>query len=503
MRATSVFNGLHVVSDLHLGGEPPQGQQRPEHQIFDQGETFAALVAHLLKKPKGETHGLVINGDLVDFLAERIGQRNPAYFDPGGASAALDRIFRDPSFSRVWDALKEFVAEKNRLLIITLGNHDLELALPWVREQLVTELSGGDDAARGRITLCFEPDGFRCRVGNADVLCVHGNEVDTWNVTDYEALRRVCRDAGRGGAVTAWTPNAGTKLVIDVMNPVKERYAFVDLLKPEAGGVLPTLLVLDPRQVARVGDAIPSAARLGWDQLRRVMGFLSEGEKAALGAGRAAPAGVLRAMLGGTFGPAALPRPDSHGLEALLLRTETQFKEGVEPMSVLAGSDGLEFLGFGRALWNLIARKGEDEVLREALERLKADASFDLTRADDAYRALDAQVPDDIDFLVTGHTHLARALPLRGEGRFYFNSGAWVRLIRLIDAQLSDKAAFQPVYAAIKQGRMVTLDSVPDLVLRRPTVVTFWADDEGTHGELRHMAGGKPEPVDRSHFVRR
>jgi hypothetical protein len=395
------------------------------------------------------------------------------------------------------------VAEKNRLLIITLGNHDLELALPWVREQLLAELSGGDDAARGRITLCFESEGYHCRVGNADVLCVHGNEVDAWNVTDYEALRRVCRDAGRGGAVTPWTLDAGTKLVNDVMNPVKARYAFVDLLKPETQGVLPTLLVLDPRQVTRVGDAIPSGARLGWDQLRRAMGFLSEGEKIALDAGRAAPAGLLRAMLGGAFGPAALPRPDSHGREALLLRTEDQFKEGVEPLNLLAGSDGLEFLGFGRALWNLITRKGEDEVLREALERLKTDASFDLTQADDSYRALDATVPDDIDFLVTGHTQLERALPLRGEGRFYFNSGAWVRLIHLAEEVLPSKEAFGPVYQAIKGGHMAALDGLPGLVQRRPAVVTLWADDQGTHGELRHMAGGKPESVKRSHFVRR
>ena len=30
-----------------------------------------------------------------------------------------------------------------------------------------------------------------------------------------------------------WGPNAGTKMVKDVMNEVKRRYAWIDLLKPE------------------------------------------------------------------------------------------------------------------------------------------------------------------------------------------------------------------------------------------------------------------------------
>ena len=43
----------------------------------------------------------------------------------------------------VWKALKKFVRTKDRRLIITLGNHDLELALPWVREHLLGLIAGG------------------------------------------------------------------------------------------------------------------------------------------------------------------------------------------------------------------------------------------------------------------------------------------------------------------------------------------------------------------------
>ena len=90
----------------------------------------------------------------------------------------------------MFDALTQFVARVNRSLIFTLGNHDIELALPWVRAHLVDLLSGNDDAAKGRITLALDGAGYACSVAGSSILCVHGNEVDTWNVTDYERLRR-------------------------------------------------------------------------------------------------------------------------------------------------------------------------------------------------------------------------------------------------------------------------------------------------------------------------
>src|SRR5262249_38818395 len=135
-------------------------------------------------------------------------------------------------------------------------------------EQLVQELSGGSPAARGRVRLAFEEGGFSCRVGGAKVIAVHGNEVDAWNVTDWEQLRRIGEEATRAGAAPAWTPNGGTKLVIEVMNGIKARSPFVALLKPEGGAVAPTLLVLDPFLAAKVGAAVPAWARSRLDRVR-------------------------------------------------------------------------------------------------------------------------------------------------------------------------------------------------------------------------------------------
>jgi UDP-2,3-diacylglucosamine pyrophosphatase LpxH len=500
------FDELHVISDLHLGGE--QG-----FQIFDQGQRVTRLVNHLRRRPNKLHVGLVINGDLVDFLAER---RTTTYFDPVGATAELERIFRDPAFVPVWQSLQRFASTSKRSLIITLGNHDLELSLPWVQEQLLRKLSGDKAAARGRITLAFDGQGYRCRVGKATVLCTHGNEVDTWNVTPYEALRRIGRDAQLGTVRTDWVPSSGARLVIDVMNDIKETYPFVDALKPEVGAVIPTLLALDPRLAAKAGSALPSFARRGWDALRRSTGFLGQGDVAP----GPTPEGGLARMLSDTFGEDGRQAIRYDDLDFLLEETEVRLMQGIEPMQLVTASDGAEFLGIIGAVRNLFKRKGRSEVLREALEGLGKDQNFELKLADATYLALNQRATPEVDFLISGHTHLERALPLSGQNRFYYNSGTWARLIRLTPEILGDSGRFKSFYDAIERtaiertaakGTAITrtdgmaeLDKLPNVVLRVPTVVSIWVEREKVRSELRHVAdSGEPpyECVNGSQFV--
>lgn len=94
MRTEATFHALHVVSDLHLGGE--QG-----FQIFDQGAVLKGLIEHLTKGPSEEPVALVLNGDVVDFLAEP----QARYLDPERAAGKLSRIIQDPAFAPVWAAL--------------------------------------------------------------------------------------------------------------------------------------------------------------------------------------------------------------------------------------------------------------------------------------------------------------------------------------------------------------------------------------------------------------
>lgn len=490
-----VFDELYIVSDLHLGGETPQ------RQIFKQGDVFAEFIDQLLTLPKKKTikQALVINGDLVDFLAEP----DPKYFDLINATNKLDRIFRDPSFVSVWEALGKFVASSpHRTLIITLGNHDLELALPRLRTQLIHELSNGKSEYRDRIRLEFEKGGFECQVGDAKVLCVHGNEVDPWNATDYETLRRMGSDNSFSGP---WTPNGGTKLVIDVMNEIKAEYPFVDLLKPEEGGVIPTLLVLKPSLAPRIGDAVPSWLRSRYDQLRIATGFLSD-ELVSAELQRVEALGsstkILDRMLGDTFGSGIPLVQGENSVDELLGRAEERLRQGITPMQLASRTGQSEYLGTIGAIWNLVTFKGRSEVLREALEKLQKDRSFQILTADDTYRALDQKISESTDFVTAGHTHLQRAIPRTNGHGFYYNSGTWVRLIQITNSMLSSTASFQPVFESLQHGSMMVLDSHPDLVKLVPTAVYIGATDKGVYGELKVMASGELESVDRSGHMR-
>ena len=86
------FNQVAVVSDLHLGGDS-------DFQIFNEGERFAKFVDRFIAQSTGP-QALVINGDMVDFLAEP----DSTYFDTAGAVARLSRISTDDSFRPVFDA---------------------------------------------------------------------------------------------------------------------------------------------------------------------------------------------------------------------------------------------------------------------------------------------------------------------------------------------------------------------------------------------------------------
>lgn len=466
------FEELYVISDLHLGGEA-------EHQMFNSGAVLARLINHLKTRLPTKKLALLINGDFVDFLAEP----DARYFDPVGAVTKLNRIAtEDPAFTAIFTALKDFANAKNRRLIINLGNHDLELALPWVRARLLELLTGGNEAAYARITLTFEGTGFPCRVGNATVLCVHGNEVDPWNVADYETIRRFGREVMHGRAVESWVPNAGSQLVIDVMNKVKWEYPFVDLLKPETEAAVPTLLALAPDQRDKLLGIVSMVRRGALDYVKMATGFLGAGAGDALRGRMAAATDILAS---GSFSPRGAESFDREEYARMLLDdAEERFHRGVNPMTLVGEDASGRYLGWGSAFKKFIFGEDRSEVLREALSELDQDKSFDPTSEDATFHRLDEEVGDGFDFLIAGHTHLARALRRKKKYGWYFNSGTWARLIKLEERVLRDPEAFRRVFEVFGARSLEKLDAFPELVRRILTVVAIRADGGVTHGEL-------------------
>jgi UDP-2,3-diacylglucosamine pyrophosphatase LpxH len=487
MVATLEFDQLHVISDLHLGGVKP-------FQIFGSTVELVSLITYLAQQPEDQQVGLLINGDFIDFLAEEPG----AYFDPERAVDKLDRVLGDASFAPVFAAMRAFVRADHRVLVINLGNHDLELALPWVREHLIQALCGDELPARARLRLVQDGTGVLCRVGGAKVLCVHGNEVDSWNVADFERVRRITRDLQFGKSVDAWIPNAGTQMVIDVMNGIKRRYPFVDLLKPEAEGVVPALVALDPSALNKLRAVAAVAGRVAWDAARMSTGFLGDGPAGATGV----PPGTPSADA--TFRAARAPH-ESRGIDSaesarLMELVERELSRGTDPIDLVRGDVGQQ-LGFWSAAWGLATGKPSSEALREAFELLDADRSFDIGAPDDTYARLDRLVAPDIDYVVAGHTHLERALPRQSGRGYYFNSGTWARLIRIDPDVRRSPERFERVFRLFQGGSMEALDAEPGLVIKRCSVVSIGTGADGrAYGELRHMQGAQLVAVEHSRY---
>ena len=460
LRFLREFDELYSISDLHIGGSKG-------FQIFDQGRLLARLIEHLRGRPARRRVALIINGDTVDFLAEE----PSTYFDTEGAVAKLDRIFDDTSFSPVWQALEQYLAKTNRYLIVTLGNHDLELALPWVREHFLDKLSGGKDAARGRIMLRFDGSGFACSVGRSAVLCVHGNDVDSWNWTDYERLRDIGGDYVQQRQVEKWTPNAGTKLVIDVMNDVKRDFPFVDLLKPETQAALPIVAELAPDRKSKIEGVWAALRKKRWDDVKkRFRGFLSGEEEAE----ERRSTGSLNAFLGGSLSRSVRRQTEGKDADSLLDEIEDEF--GKDPLDLVGREQQAERLGWGDALWKRFTGAETHEVLYEAMQGLKKDTTFNLDDQDQTFKDIDRQIGGGFDFITTGHTHLERVLPRSAGDGHYFNSGTWVPLIRLTDDILGSEDNFKKAFRAFKNSK--TLDELKkkriggkQLVMYKPAVV--------------------------------
>lgn len=451
---------LHVASDLHLGGPPGR-------QIFDQGAELAALIDHVRQLDPDARVGLLLNGDIVDFLAED----GAKYLDPKGAVTKLRRIFTDVAFACVWDALRRFTAHERRVLVLVLGNHDVELALPDVQEELLARICA-DDAARGRVRIAMDGTGWACLVGGRRVLCTHGNEVDSWNVVDGKALRDVVRALKQGATVDAWEPNAGTKLVIDVMNGIKHDYPLVDLLKPENKAVPPVVFALAPKKVVGpLSEAAPILLRKVWDSARIKANFLGQ-TSTTPDAGTLHKDDALSMLLAGQSEdqrPEDSADPRS-GQAELFNRIASSGSSATSP-------GGTALLG------------GLDVPLRAALKKwLGKDRTFEIDAVDAAFKDLDRAVAPEVDFLLAGHTHLERALPrVRGNG-FYFNSGTWIRLLRLDEAMLASDTSFTPILDVFRAGNLEALDTIPGLVVRRNTLVSIVAAGDWVQGSLAHIS---------------
>ncbi len=412
---------IYVVSDLHIGGAYAKQDAQAERGFricthVQQLAQFCLSLAELCAK--GRNVEFVINGDFIDFLAEPEFESDVfvAFREsPERVVEILDRIVQRDIV--LFAALRDLLAAGARLTVL-LGNHDVELGFPAVRRRLAHWLDAIDDSARaGRFSFIY--DGEAYVIG--DALIEHGNRYDAWNAVDHDALRRLRSLQSRGQETSRaqFEPPAGSVLVSTIMNPIKSRYPFVDLLKPETSATLPILLALEPgvrgqlanvwalqRRASKHGPV--AAAEPAWSGDISAMDNASESSTLD---------DDLRAVLG------------AEEAEEFLRGVENEFDSSGDISSVTLDSA----LGVLRLMTgsNSSALEKRLPALLAALQPLQNDRTFEDTYEPegpylDAAREL---AQNGIRYIIFGHTHLARKIDL-GDGRTYFNSGTWADLIR-------------------------------------------------------------------------
>lgn len=485
MSTTPDFDAVHVISDLHLGGER-------DHEIFTEEQRLAEWIDTVWNSETKRV-ALVLAGDIIDFISV---YRDQTYFSPSDAMRQIDLIFgfnganaeasSIKPLPRLGAALRGFVERPKegcvRTLVVLIGNHDVELAIPRVRERLRRNICGESAEKRARLIFAVDGQGWQCTVRRHKVYCVHGNEADPVNRNDHEGMRRVAaaleRDEQGLSSEAAivnryWTRNFGTSLVVDVLNKARKTIPYIDLLKPEEEPLADIVQALMPGEIGdRAMDLLRLAPRGAKNEVfRGTLGGASEGDGDELAK---RPSKPRRDELSPPRTPPLSPL-DVERLEALV-------REGRAPEDLAEGGT----LG----PWDLVDIKLRQIVgasttrpLWRSLTHWESLRGYrEVEQGDRIYAAYDPHLGPDVKVFIAGHTHLPRAY--RGGKRLYFNSGTWIDLLRIdhiVPPHLDDEEHvknFEHALEDLKSGERERLKPFLDTA-HIGTAVSVYADDEG------------------------
>jgi len=445
---------IYIISDLHLGGVPARQTELGESIGFqmcpsESRRRLARFIDFIRTAHPRETTQLIINGDFIDFLAEEavtggpepsisaVKKFDPFTGNPEHAVRKFERIVQRtddnaPKGERVFEALRDFVGDGQTLTLL-LGNHDIELSLPAVRRSFMAAITQGRPAC-----VEFLYDGEAYTVG--DLLVEHGNRYDGWNAIAYGVLRAYRSLASRNEPQQIrFHPTPGSRLVAEIMNPLKTHFKFIDLLKPENEAMIPVLAALDPRTILSLRNIVsviglaaekyavePQAGRPPWDE-----SYIADDQSGAMtGSSTERPSPLV-------YGDPVAPETvkASH---ALLEQAEKDWpEEKVLEDAMHVADDGVSFKEKVRGGLAVISQAlpfshPTYAALRRAFlsYRQTIGSTFDLQSESPRYLLAASRLAEGRRIVVFGHTHLSKRVKLK-PGGLYLNSGTWCPTIQL------------------------------------------------------------------------
>ncbi len=184
-------HNLLAISDLHLGCDLRPGNKLDKARSTD-APLAQFLTYHARHRDQGKPWRLILNGDIVDFVAITLLPKEPVSFEISPEERSIGLAPTEPKcvwklrrtaerHPAVFDALAHFVHRGNSVHIIR-GNHDSEWRWPAVQEELrriLVERSGAPRRKVDRLVefhdwFYLEPGFFYAEHGHAhDPYSVH------------------------------------------------------------------------------------------------------------------------------------------------------------------------------------------------------------------------------------------------------------------------------------------------------------------------------------------
>jgi UDP-2,3-diacylglucosamine pyrophosphatase LpxH len=229
-----------IISDLHIGSGP----------LDDCDEELEKCVCSFIEMLTSwaEPVGLVIAGDFLDFIQASPWDKKdsaglelqsstrdgiPLCFTERQSCEKFHNIVKD--HKAVFSALSEFLsADKNNLLTILPGNHDVDFFWEEVRSSFQHTVGAHPLKTTKQIRFWLEPV---YRLGSLKELwCEHGHQYDPVNCFEIDGLpfwgtTRAPILTDRSG-VPRLLECVGTRLMLNLVNEVDRHYHFVDNVKP-------------------------------------------------------------------------------------------------------------------------------------------------------------------------------------------------------------------------------------------------------------------------------
>lgn len=222
LRKDKINKTIIVISDIHLGAGTIVNQRRNYLEDFQHDKELVDLLKYY---SSGEYHNrdveLIINGDFFDLLSVPFVR----YFDDEywSEKASLDRLkMIVEAHQEVIDALKEFLALKNKTIVYILGNHDAELIFDSLRAYIIDLFPA--ESQRNFMFYLEEKGEYSPTPG---IVVKHGHQ---YEMAHYYHVRKSVITADNGEKY--FLPPWGSYYVTRVLNKFKEEKSYINLVRP-------------------------------------------------------------------------------------------------------------------------------------------------------------------------------------------------------------------------------------------------------------------------------